>query len=367
MQPTTAPSIVLTEKVIQQIRENSAESELLGQLHPRILELIYEQRWFHLFVPRDFGGLGLDLIEALRLEEALAWADGSLGWTVTLCSGASWFIGFLPQEISTSILKDPMACLAGSGSIGGIARQTEFGYEVSGQWNYATGAPHATVFTANCRIEKGSASLNSDNEEAPVVKPFWFWRHEVSLSNNWKTIGMVGTASKGFFIKHLFVPKESCFEIDPQKAVLPQLVFRFPFLQFAEATLAVNIAGMAKHFLDCCEDLITQRKGKTPISGILNEESNQSQLLLEKQRTLFYRTIEEAWNQLAIDGEIGSTVLQQVSEVSINLAIQSREIVDRVYPYCGLYAANPETEINRVWRDLHTASQHSLLVRNIEK
>jgi small-conductance mechanosensitive channel len=119
--------------------------------------------------------------------------------------------------------------------------------------------------------------------------------------------------------------------------------------------------------LDCCEDLIKQRKGKTPISGILDKESNQSQLLLEKQRTLFYKTIEQAWNQLAIDSEISPSVLQQVSEESRNLAIQSREIVDRVYPYCGLYAANPETEINRVWRDLHTASQHSLLVGSIEK
>jgi hypothetical protein len=50
-----------------------------------------------------------------------------------------------------------------------------------------------------------------------------------------------------------------------------------------------------------------------------------------------------------------------VSEASLALAKQAQHIVNVLYPYCGLRAASPDTEINRVWRDLHTASQHALL------
>jgi len=56
-----------------------------------------------------------------------------------------------------------------------------------------------------------------------------------------------------------------------------------------------------------------------------------------------------------------ATHLEQVSANSRKLAKTARECVDELYPYCGLQAANPDAEINQVWRDLHTASQHSLL------
>jgi hypothetical protein len=45
------------------------------------------------------------------------------------------------------------------------------------------------------------------------------------------------------------------------------------------------------------------------------------------------------------------------------LVRQCREIVDALYPCCGLQAADPRTEISRVWRDFHTASQHALWLR----
>ena len=40
-------------------------------------------------MPKENGGLGMSMPEGLRMEETLAWTDGSTGWTVTLCAGAS--------------------------------------------------------------------------------------------------------------------------------------------------------------------------------------------------------------------------------------------------------------------------------------
>ena len=99
------------------------QAEALGQLHPAQLEIIYKQNWFNLFVPKEHGGLGLHLKEGLQIQEGLAWTDGSAGWTVTLCSGANYFIGFLSPEVAKEIFKDPHVCLAGSGHPSGIARK----------------------------------------------------------------------------------------------------------------------------------------------------------------------------------------------------------------------------------------------------
>jgi hypothetical protein len=53
---------------------------------------------------------------------------------------------------------------------------------------------------------------------------------------------------------------------------------------------------------------------------------------------------------------------EDVSRTSHALAVVARQWVDTLYPYAGLGAANVGSEINRVWRDVHTASQHPLLV-----
>ncbi|RYD84433.1 MAG: acyl-CoA dehydrogenase, partial [Sphingobacteriales bacterium] len=87
------PSTHLKPEWIKTIRENAPVAEQMGMLHPLQLALIYEQKWFMFLVPEAYSGLQLDLHKQVRLEESLAWANGSLGWVVTLCSGAGWFGG----------------------------------------------------------------------------------------------------------------------------------------------------------------------------------------------------------------------------------------------------------------------------------
>ena len=91
------PSFFIDEHIIDTLRKYAGEAERAGSLNPQQLSIIYKEHWFNLFVPKEYGGLELSLPEALSIQEALAWADGSTGWTVTLCSGANWFIG-TPQE-----------------------------------------------------------------------------------------------------------------------------------------------------------------------------------------------------------------------------------------------------------------------------
>ncbi len=261
------PASFISPGLTDLISKFSAEAEKLGRLHPAQLDLIYQQGWFKLFVPRQYGGLELGLPEALQVEEALAWADGSTGWTVTLCSGANWFIGFLQPEQAKNIFEDPKVCLAGSGHPSGTAKLIKNGYEINGYWSYATGAPHATIFTANCVIQK---------EGDPLVRPFY----------------------------------------------------------------------LCKAFLD--------RPG-------IVQHLPRAEKKLNNARALFYLTVERAWDQLLLNRSIKPELLEEISNISRSLARQAREVVDELYPRSGLAAANPTTEINRVWRNIHTASQHYLL------
>jgi alkylation response protein AidB-like acyl-CoA dehydrogenase len=173
------PGEFIAPELVAAMRNVAAEAEQLKQLHPVQLAIIHEEKWFQLFVPKQYDGLALQLPNALQMEEALAWTDGSVGWTVTLCAGAGWFVGFFDPGTAASIFNNPTVCLAGSGKTTGIAKVTNGGYEITGKWDYATGANHATAFTANCMIEENNVLLkNADG--SPVIIPFIFFNAEVT-------------------------------------------------------------------------------------------------------------------------------------------------------------------------------------------
>lgn len=339
------PSACISTELSVALRAKAAAAERQGQLLAEQLDILYRQQWFNLFVPQSFGGLGLSLPDALRLEEALAWTDGSIGWTVTLCSGAAWFIGFLEPAAAQEVFRDQKVCLAGSGQATGIAEVQEGGYKVKGQWNWATGAPHATIFTANCVLHKDGVPLQ-DSDGQLLVRAFWFHRKEVQVLPNWYSIGMVATASHSFTVQERTVPSNRCFVIGPQHAVLPDPIFRYPFLPFAETTLSVNSSGMATRFMDLC-----------PPTGVLEAAKVQ----LEQERASFFGTVEESWKELLDHQSLSEERMASVDFVSRRLAARSLQLVDELYPRCGLRAADTRTELNRVWRNLHTASQHALL------
>ncbi|HEX8041512.1 MAG TPA: acyl-CoA dehydrogenase [Chryseosolibacter sp.] len=357
------PSVFINKEFADILRAGAAEAERLNDLHPRQLNIIYRQKWFQLFVSKEYGGAGYSLPEVLKLEEGIAWADGSAGWVVTLCGGAAWFVGFLQPALARELLSAGNVCFAGSGAATGVAEIRDGGYAVTGMWKYASGSLHATAFTANCVVQKEGRPVRNANG-APVIKAFLFLKGEVILHRHWNTIGMRATGSHSFEVKDLAVPGERCFAIDPRHAVLKDSIYQYPFLQLAETTLTVNLAGMAHHFLDLCDTLLSNRipTGDSPgwkgpdVRQILSE----CRADLDEHRFHFYRAVEESWQRCMRGEALTEEILQEVTRRSYALARKSTQSVDELYPYCGLVAADPTQEINRVWRDLHTASQHAL-------
>ena len=326
---------------IHALRALSARAETQGQLTPEQLAVVYDHGWFKAFVPRSYGGLELTFPAGVRLEEELAWIDGSLGWTITLCAGANLFVGYLDPSVAQVLFSNRTVCLGGSGQASGRAVREKGGYRISGKWRYATGAPHLTHFTANCLIDDTS-----------VVKSFFFAKGDVHVEEDWPAFGLKATASHSFSVSDHWVSKSHAFDISPEYATLPQLIYRYPFLQFAEATLAANTLGMARHFILCAAEFV-----KTDSAGKLAK----AQQLLADVRASFYAAVDASWGELTLRGDLSLATSQAVSNQSRALVRLCREQVIALYPHVGLVAANPTTEINRIWRDLFTASQHSLL------
>jgi len=364
MESIKHPSAYINAANVAVIRDAAPEAELLAKLHPNQLEVIYREGWFRLLVPKAYGGRQITLPELVHLQEAISWTDGSTGWVVTLCSGAGWFGGFIDEQTAYHVFKDPKVCLAGSGAATGTAEIMPNGYRLNGTWKYASGIHHATHITANCLIKKNGEQVVEESGK-PLILPFVVDKDDVELFSAWKYVGMIATGSDAFRMINLEVPHNRQFEIDPTTVVVDASLYRYPFLQLAEATLAVNISGIAIHFLDLCDGVFKERVNHPRLTerqkDFLFEELAVVRSTLDELRAPFFEAVERSWSALQT-GELNEArQLDAVSKTSRQLAKFAREGVDRLYPLCGLTAAGSDTEINRAWRDLHTASQHALL------
>jgi indole-3-acetate monooxygenase len=356
---TPHPSVWINENVAKELRATAAEAEHNRVLHSRQVDLIHENRWLRLFMPEHYGGIGASLPDALHTEEALAWADGSTAWVVTLCAGAGWFVGFLDPQVANEFVNQERVCFAGSGGITGYAEETPDGYIIRGIWKYASGALHATAFTMNCQLTRNGAQIFKA-DGSPNVVTVILKRAEVEVKQTWRPMGMIATASHSFEVRDKFVSRDHCFVIDREHSILKDDIYNYPFLQFAETTLAVNLSGMAFRFIDLCEEIcksITKHPERyARFSSLILK--NKTRLI--ETRNMFYQTAAASWEKLQTEHVLAKEMCNAISTHSQQMVRDSRDCVNDLYPHCGMLAADPEREINRVWRNLHTAGQHAL-------
>ena len=126
---------------------------------------------------------------------------------------------------------------------------------------------------------------------------------------------------------------------------------------------------MAHHFVELAAECIAHRRNRFAEDGSRLIEAprvaavlESSRARLQDARTRVYAALDEAWASAAGEGRVSEAQATALETASIAWVAASRAAVDTLYPYCGLFAAREDSEINRVWRDFHTASQHALLM-----
>ncbi|MFB9288912.1 acyl-CoA dehydrogenase [Pseudoduganella plicata] len=338
-------------------------ADLEGWLAPAQQALIHREGWLRMLAPRACGGAELPLPDVVRLEQAIAARDGSMGWVVTLCAGALWFAGFLAPERARAIMATPDVCVAGSGAPTGYADKEGDGFRITGRWDYASGAPMATHFTLNAVLrERGQVLL--DEAGRPRIRAFIVPARHVTVEPTWRSIGLRASASHSYRIDDAWVPADHGFAIAPEAATAPGPLYRFPFMPLAFVTLGANLLGMAQHFLALARPLLTARRHPATGLAVVELPAVAARLAnataaMDTAQCEFYAALDAAWAAAVAGAEVDSVALQRVALAMVETC---RQAVDTIYPYCGLQAAHGDSDINRVWRDFHTATQHAMLV-----
>ena len=110
---------------LRELFEAEAEATDAGlTLSPAVVEAVTRAGLFHLMVPRELGGSEADTDTILDVFEELAYADGSIGWTVMANASATSYVSFLEPDVAAEMLRGhPEVTTAGQFSpFGSVAR-----------------------------------------------------------------------------------------------------------------------------------------------------------------------------------------------------------------------------------------------------
>lgn len=350
--------------IMEQMPETvSKEMDQLRRPDPALLQYIYEQGWFKLFVPEELGGRMTPLPEALEIFEQAAVMDGNLGWLVTIGSGGGMFTAYMQAETAREQFSPVNAVVAGSGAPTGSARPADGGYSVTGEWKYCSGSTYATLFTANCRITGPSGEAD---EQSPI-RSFIFRPDQVEIVPDWNAFGLRATDSHTIRVRDAFVPESHTFSLEEQLGYQEELIYRYPFLPFAEVSFAAMTLGLARHFLEEAAALAERNQAGWEAAAPgryhrVRERITRMEERLAVERSRFYDAVRASWEELARDGSLPDSTQQLVGRLSKQAARTAAGCAGDLFGYLGMSAIREDAAVNRIWRDLQTASQHGLLV-----
>ena len=328
----------MTLKQLQHKLKNSAV------FSTEILTWINQQNYWNLWVPKSYGGLEKSFSEGLKTLQSLARIDGSLGWTITLCSGANFFIGNMNPQLAKELFTDKKTTvLGGSGGVFGTAEKQGENYLLNGTWRYATGAPYLTHFTLNAKITANGFPIKDENGKEKILS-FVLPKNRVEVIEDWNTMGLKATATCSFKVENVLISQKNTFIYN--KFHLSQAIFKVDFSAFADLTLMINYIGMIEHYL------IESKKVSS--NSYLKELEN----LLKKSNEEVYFFAEEIEKTIQKNQKIKQDFLEKLHKTCADYILEFSVKLIKIHPLLGMKAARNNHILNQIFRDYFTATQH---------
>ena len=352
--------MLLDQQTVERIRELSAHMDKERSFSPGALNIIIEHGWFKLFVPKELGGSMTSLPDALKIFEYASWVDGNFGWLVTIGAGGGYFASYLNPQTAKEIFAPSDALIAGSGAPNGTAMRTNGGYFVNGKWKFCSGANFATAFTVNC-------VLQGSDPERPEIRAFALSPNQVKIIRDWTAFGLKATESHSIEVENQFVPDERTFSLFERLAFVEEPLYDYPFILFAQASFAAVSMGICRHLLDEAKTLADRQKnawnlGKTGRYEFVLDHIMEAESELHASINLFYQTIDRSWEQHLQRKAFEQEDIQNIGMICKQTARTALKYGQNIFPYLGINAVFEHEPVNRIWRDLQTVCQHTLLV-----
>lgn len=363
-----AGRVTTVEELGRLADERATEIETLRRLPDDLAAGLRAAGFGRAFAPVEIGGGEWTVTESVDAIERLAWFDGATAWCGMIAATTSLLGGFLAPEWAEEIYGSPDAHTGGFAAPVGRARPDGDDLVVSGRWQWGSGTHHCTW------IGGGVLVVDGDGAPAPLpdgtVAPFvLFPADAVTFHDTWHVAGLEGTGSGDYSVTDETVPAGRWTEFSSPTPHVDRPLYRFSFFgALAVGVCAVGL-GLARRAID---ELIDLAEGKRPqgSSKTLAERPVVQAALAEADaarraaRHLVDHAVADAWN-LAARGDTAGTDVAAIRvglrQAATHAMTASAAAVDTCYTAGGGAAVYRTSPLQRVFRDVHVATQHAMV------
>ncbi|MCU1353882.1 MAG: Pigment protein [Acidimicrobiales bacterium] len=356
--------VARAEGVGRRAGARSAEIEAARTLPVDLVAELAAADLFRMWVPAELGGGAVGVAEGLAVIEALGYHDGATAWCVMIGATTGLLAAFLPDEHARRIYEDPAGVTGGFAAPMGRARVVEGGLRVTGRWQWGSGTRHCTWIGGGCLL------VGDDGQPAPradgLIAPFAFFdRADVELLDTWHVAGLKGTGSTDYQVADAFVPEGRWVQLGGEPRVDGPL-WRFSFYGMLALGVASVALGLARRAVD---ELVALAADKRPQGSSrplaerapVQAEVAAAEATVRAARALVAETVGATWDDLVAGRPVTDEHKRSLRLAATHATLASAEATSRCYTAAGGAAVYESNPLQRVFRDVHVATQHAMV------
>lgn len=360
--PTHAELVCAARDLAPLIAGVARSAEVAGRPDDAVISAARDAGLFTMMSPRAYGGSELDIDTFFEVGLLLAEGDASHAWVLNFYIEHVWMFTQFPREFQEELFAGRAYALAPAMlSPAGRARDVPGGFELSGNWSWATGIAHAEWVIAGAVTEQPGG---------PVPLFFALPRADVEPDlDSWHMDGMCATGSYDVSIKNAFVPAHRVVSIRemlnataPGSRVHAGPLYSTPMAPILSFAAALPVLGQARACVTEFGRQLHSRYELTRLNAQLNRTSRQTRLA-------------EADLDIAAAEQLGRWVVGDVMArrgdadeatrvrwtASIAHVVQiCQRAIDVLCEAAGASSHSLDNPLQRARRDVHTMACHTV-------
>jgi alkylation response protein AidB-like acyl-CoA dehydrogenase len=347
-----------------EVRSRADAIEAARRLPRDLSERFAEAGFYRSCVPEVYGGLELPPAVTMEAIETLARADGSAAWVVFIGATSGTMLAYLPEDSAREIFASPTTLLTGVFAPRGRAVPVDGGFRVEGRWQWGSGTENADWVAGGCQIVRDGVPEVMPNG-APRSHMMLAPASDIEFLDTWHVSGLCGTGSTDFAMHDVFVPESRVVGLVGGRP-LQRPLYAFPQFGLLAMGIAAVSLGLARAAIDELVGLAADKTPQGSARSLAERPRTQSDVaeaeaLLRSARAFFYETILRAWESACARGRIGVEERRDVRLATTHAVASCARAVDRMYRLGGGTSVYARCPLQRIFRDVHVATQHMMV------
>jgi 3-hydroxy-9,10-secoandrosta-1,3,5(10)-triene-9,17-dione monooxygenase len=367
----TESVVALARGLVPELRARANEISSLGRIPEDLLERMHNAGLFNILTPRKYGGLQANVSAMKATISELGRGDLSVAWvTAVINNGVSTVCMLYSKEIADRVFADFRdARVGGPALVQADVRKVPGGFVVDqGLWAFNSGVYHISWDLLMIPLPDDGGHVVGRGLALVPIK-------DITILDNWDTIGLRGTGSSGISVKDVFVPENHVVSLatlddgySPFSRGSKEPLYHLPIFPFFSAGLLFAMLGAARAALETFLDLLPNRG----IYGLYSKQAEAAVTHLQlgeitakiDAADVIVRQVVDALDWGA-KGEGQHMQRLDRARLRRDLGFSARlisEAVDLLVSVSGGSTAATANPIGRIWRDIRAAGLHGALL-----